>query len=61
MYYYWDGAQFEDFSGGSVFTWSGPRGVAGYTEVLAVGEAIMPTGPLGSLTPYEPSWFADFK
>jgi hypothetical protein len=37
------------------FTSSGPRGVAGYTQVLAVGEAVMPTGPLGSLTPCKPS------
>jgi hypothetical protein len=25
--------------------------VAGYAEVLDVGEVVMPTGPLGSLTP----------
>jgi hypothetical protein len=35
----------------NAFTWSGSRGVDDYTEVLAVGEAAMPTGPLGSLTP----------
>jgi hypothetical protein len=36
----------------NTFTWSGARGVAGgYTEALAVGEAVMSTGPLESLTP----------
>jgi hypothetical protein len=39
----------------SEFTWSGTRGVAGYTEVLAVGVAVMPTGALGSLTPCKPT------
>jgi hypothetical protein len=34
------------------FAWSGPRGVVGHTEVLAVGEGLMPAGPLGSLTPH---------
>jgi hypothetical protein len=28
------------------FTWSGPRCVDRYTEAIAVGEAVMPTGPL---------------
>jgi hypothetical protein len=37
------------------FTWSCPRGVAGYSEVLAVGEAFMRTGPLESLTPCKSS------
>jgi hypothetical protein len=35
----------------NTFRWSGPRGVASYTEALAVGEAAMPTRRLGSLTP----------
>jgi hypothetical protein len=35
----------------NTFTWSGPRGVAGYTEARTVSAAVMPTGPLGSLTP----------
>jgi hypothetical protein len=30
-------------SNGLSFAWSGPRGVACYTEALAVGEAVMPT------------------
>jgi hypothetical protein len=33
----------------------GPRWVAGYTEVLAVSGAVMPTDPVGSLTPCKPS------
>jgi hypothetical protein len=35
------------------FTWSGPRGLVGHTEVLTVGEAVMPPRPLGSLTPWK--------
>jgi hypothetical protein len=27
------------------FTWPSPLGVAGYTEALAVGEEVIPTGP----------------
>jgi hypothetical protein len=32
-------------------TWPGPRGMAGYTEAQDLRLAVMPTGPLGSLTP----------
>jgi hypothetical protein len=40
---------FEDWAAIIIkFTWSGPRGVAGYTWVLVVVEAVMPTSPLGS-------------
>jgi hypothetical protein len=35
----------------NAFTWSGPRGVAGYTEARIVDVAVMPDGHLGSLTP----------
>jgi hypothetical protein len=33
------------------FTWSRPRGVAGYTETHTAGAAVMPASPLESLTP----------
>jgi hypothetical protein len=35
----------------NTFTWSDLLGVAGYTEARAVGEAVVPTGPLRSLAP----------
>jgi hypothetical protein len=34
-----------------IFTWSGPRGVAGYTEAHALRVACMLLVPIGSLTP----------
>jgi hypothetical protein len=41
------------------FTWSGPRGVAGYTEAQALCLAVMPARPNGSGTPCKLPYFAD--
>jgi hypothetical protein len=43
------------------FTWSGPRGVAGYTEAHACAWNCMPTDPLGCLTSRKLSLFAYLK